>query len=144
MNALTSHSPKPLRPQMTCDIRRPLFTLFSAYPVFNSTPQADDARLESYRLGLQGLPEWVVMEAVTRFVQGKVDRKSRDRLPTAEQVAAVSREILNDQADKEKAARLLEQQRREREAERAVNKPPAAERERIAERVRQAIRTVGE
>lgn len=130
MNALTPQSSKPLRPQVTCDLRKPLFILFSAYPNYATTQQESDARVEAYRIGLSGLPEWAVMEAVTRFVQGKVDRKSRDRLPTAEQVAAVSREILDAEAERRKVQIAIDQQRREREAERDAreHRPPTNER----------------
>lgn len=98
MNSLAPTTVRPLRKQPTDDLRKPLLVLFSAYPVYNTTPENDAARTAAYLLGLSDLPEWAVSEAVRRFVQGKVDRKSRDKLPTAEQIAAEARVLVDEEA----------------------------------------------
>lgn len=134
MNSLAPTTARPLRRQPTDDLRKPLLVLFSAYPVFNSTPQADEARAAAYLLGLSELPEWAVSEAVRRFVQGKVERRNRDKLPTAEQVAAEARELVDAEARRRviENNRLEQARLRKQEREFAENRAPAEERARLA------------
>lgn len=118
MNALAPQGQtKPLQRQPTDDLTRPLFILFSAYPDFSRSPQEAEARTAAYLLALSTFPEWAVRQAVTRFVQGHVERRNRDKIPTAEQVAAETREIINDEAEKRRQQNIIDQQRKEREAE---------------------------
>lgn len=118
MNALAPQGQtKPLQRQPTDDLTRPLFILFSAYPDFSKTPQEAEARTAAYLLALSTFPEWAVRQAVTRFVQGHVERRNRDKIPTAEQIAAEAREIVNDEAEKRRQQNIIDQQRKEREAE---------------------------
>ena len=118
MNALAPQGQtKPLQRQPTDDLTRPLFILFSAYPDFSRTQDEADARTAAYLLALSTFPEWAVRQAVTRFVQGHVERRNRDKIPTAEQIAAEAREIINDEAEKRRQQNIIDQQRKEREAE---------------------------
>lgn len=118
MNALApTDKPKPLRRAPTDDLTRPLFMLFSGYDTFPMSQEASDARTAFYLLALAEFPEWAVREAVVRFGTGKVERKNRDRMPTAEQIAAETREIINDEAEKRRQQNIIDQQRKEREAE---------------------------
>ena len=118
MNALApTDKPKPLRRAPTDDLTRPLFMLFSGYDTFPMSQEASDARTAFYLLALAEFPEWAVREAVVRFGTGKVERKNRDRMPTAEQIAAEAREIVNDEAEKRRQQNILDEQRKEREAE---------------------------
>lgn len=115
MNSLAPINGKSLAPLSVDEARKPLAVLFAAYP----EPWADksathaqkliDAKVAAYLLALQGLPAWAIETAVKDFVQGRVDRKRRDRLPTAEEVAALSREYVS----KEAAKQATERQRRE-------------------------------
>jgi hypothetical protein len=118
MNALAPQGQtKPLQRQPTDDLTRPLFMLFSGYDTFPMSQEASDARTAFYLLALAEFPEWAVREAVVRFGTGKVERKNRDRMPTAEQIAAEAREIVNDEAEKRRQQSIIDQQRKEREAE---------------------------
>lgn len=118
MNALAPQGQtKPLQRQPTDDLTRPLFILFSAYPDFSRTQQEAEARTAAYLLALCTFPEWAVRQAVTRFVQGHVERRNRDKIPTAEQIAAEAREIVNEEAEKRRQQNIIDQQRKEREAE---------------------------
>jgi hypothetical protein len=118
MNALAPQGQtKPLQRQPTDDLRRPLLILFSAYPDYSKTQDEADARTAAYLLALSTFPEWAVRESVTRFVQGHVERRNRDKIPTAEQIAAEAREIVNDEAEKRRQQNIIDQQRKEREAE---------------------------
>lgn len=117
MNGLVTTSLRPLSRQPMDDLRRPLAILFSSYPVFNSTPEDAAARTAAYLLAISDLPEWCIMSAVTRFIQGKVERKNRDRMPTAEQVASEARSIVDDEREKARMRRIADQYLRERREE---------------------------
>ena len=99
MTVLASTINKPLRAQMADDLRRPLATLFAGYEAPWAKGDAEavlslrDAQAKVYMLALNGLPEWAVQEAVTAFVQGRVERSNRAKLPTAEQIAAEARRL---------------------------------------------------
>jgi hypothetical protein len=150
-NALES---KALVPQKPDEARAPLAVLFAAYPEPWSDRNAShaqkliDAKVSAYLLALQGLPAWAIESAVKDFVQGRVDRRRRDRLPTAEEVAALSREYV----DREAIRQLNERQRREQIAEsqaweakqKWLQSPEGQEHQRQrAERAALIMRTVG-
>ncbi|MDI6026739.1 hypothetical protein QBK99_11110 [Corticibacterium sp. UT-5YL-CI-8] len=78
------------------------------------------ARVAVYALAVEGIPGWIVDRSVTDFIQGRVERKRRDILPTAEQIAAHCRDILNDEANRQ--ARLREQAEQVREAKEFTRK----------------------
>ena len=100
---------KPLRRTPLCDPRKPLFLLFSAYPEpWNGKGDVEalrNAQVEAYLVGMDGLPEWAIREAVTDFIQGRIDRQNRSKLPTAEQVSAQSRHHVEREASRQSGIR---------------------------------------
>lgn len=129
---------KPLRKQITDDLRRPLAMLFSGYNVYTADEEEAERKTAFYLLALSDLPEWAVTEAVVRFGSGKVDRRNRDRMPTAEQIAAEAREILDHEAERKRLRKLAEDQQKEQQAaqQARANRPPAEAR---AEHVRRLL-----
>lgn len=132
MNSLATTSNKPLRRQMTCDPRKPLALLFAGYPepfARGDTEQLRRAQVEVYMLGLDGVPEWAIMESVRMFIQGTVERANRSKLPTAEQIAALAREMVSAEATRQQIRRQREKESQERreEASRAKLTPEELE-----------------
>ncbi|WP_143750495.1 hypothetical protein [Mesorhizobium sp. WSM4308] len=75
-----------------------------------------DAKVSAYLLAVQGLPAWSIESAVKDFIQGRVERKRRDKLPTAEEIAAVAREHVTVEATKQTAERARREQIAESQA----------------------------
>lgn len=119
MNSLVTIDARPLAPFTADEAREPLLTLFSAYDppyVDKDAPKAKaliDAKVSAYLLALQGLPAWAIETAVKDYIQGRVERNRRDKLPTAEEIAALAREHVSKEATKQTA----ERERREQLAE---------------------------
>lgn len=137
MTVLVPTVSRPLTRQAMDDLRRPLSMLFASYPEpFGRGDVTDLRRLqaESYMLALEGIPEWAVTEAVTAFIQGRVERKSPDRLPTAEQLAKQCRAVLETEADAQRQRNQLRKQAEERriETQRAAERGSPEERARRA------------
>ena len=144
MTVLASTINKPLRAQMADDLRRPLATLFAGYEAPWAKGDAEavlslrDAQAKVYMLALNGLPEWAVQEAVTAFVQGRVERSNRAKLPTAEQIAAEARRLISEEAQRQQRSRA-EQEARDEARERAefeANRTSREERAAAAARIR--------
>lgn len=133
----------PLRPETADEARIPLSQLFAAYPepwADRSASHAQEliaAKVNAYLLALSGLPAWAIQRAVLDFIQGRIERKSRDRLPTAEQVAVEARKHLDAEAMKQARDRSIEAARAEQRAsdEFMANRPSSEERARIAARI---------
>jgi hypothetical protein len=120
LSALAPLHGKPLQRQPTCDIGKPLLILFAAYePSYapNATEALRSAQVAAYQLGMDGLPQWAVQQAVTEFIQGKVERPNRSKLPTAEQIAAQARVAINKEQDAQ--ARERERVEQQEEAQKA-------------------------
>lgn len=137
MTVLVPTVSRPLTRQAMDDLRRPLAMLFAAYPEPYSKGDVSELRrlqAESYMLALDGIPEWAVTETVTNFIQGRVERKSSDRLPTAEQIAKQCRAVLEIEADAQRARLQLRKQVEERriEAQRAAERGTQEDRARRA------------
>ncbi len=116
MSALAPLHGKPLRRSPTCDVAKPLLILFAAYPepfAKGDTEALRSAQVAAYQLGMDGLPQWAVQQAVTDFIQGKVERPNRAKLPTAEQIAAQARIAINKEQDSQAREREAEEQREE-------------------------------
>lgn len=99
---------KALRRTPLCDARKPLALLFAGYPEPFSkgdTEALRRAQVEAYLVGLDGLPEWAIREAVTDFIQGRIERPNRSKLPTAEQVSAQARHHVEREASRQSGIR---------------------------------------
>ena len=149
MTLLVPQQPSlPLRPGQADDLSRPLLMLFAGYPepyAKTAKPEALDAlnraRTEAFMLALSGLPEWAVSRSVADFIQGRVERRHRDKLPTAEQVAVEARRHLEEETRRQsmERRRAQEAQERARHEEFLRSRPPAEERARhVAEVMRRA------
>lgn len=119
MNSLATTEQKAalaLMPQTADEARKPLLVLFSAYdpPFTDRTAEHRqklmDAKVSAYLLAVQGIPAWAITSAVTDFIQGRIERKRRDKLPTAEEIAAVSREHVTKEATRQTAERERQEQ----------------------------------
>lgn len=138
----------PLRAESATEALKPLAHLFAAYP----EPWADktashvkellEAKANSYQIAVQGIPAWAVQKAVLDFIQGRVERRNRDKLPTAEQLAIVARQHVESEATRQQIAKRAEDRKAElaREAEFLANRPPAEER---AKRAAEIMRAAG-
>lgn len=136
----------PLRAESVTEALKPLAHLFAAYP----EPWADktashvkellEAKANSYQIAVQGIPAWAVQKAVLDFIQGRVERRNRDKLPTAEQLAVVARQHLDEEAKAQQIARRQQEQKAEleREAKFLATRPPAEERARRAAEIMRA------
>lgn len=120
MNELaTQQGQLPLKASAVDEARRPLLAMFAAYdPPFadrnaSQIERLMDAKVSAYLLALQGLPAWAIETAVKDYIQGRVERRRRDKLPTAEEIAALAREHVSKEATKQTA----ERERREQLAE---------------------------
>jgi hypothetical protein len=119
MNALAPVEGKALALRSADEARQPLAVLFAAYP----EPWVDkdathlkkliEAKVSAYLLALEGLPAWAIETAVKDYIQGRVERRRRDKLPTAEEIAALSREHVG----KEAARQMVDRAQREQLAE---------------------------
>ena len=138
----------PLIPAAIDEAREPLARLFVAYPEPWSDKSASHAqemiraKTLAYIEAMEGIPGWAVARAVTMFIQGKIDRKRRDRLPTAEEVAVEARRLLEAEVIHQQAERRQREQIEERRAheEFLANRPPAEER---AKRAAEILRKHG-
>lgn len=128
MNALSPiNSTKALMARSVDESREPLLILFSAYPEPYSdkgAAGADElmaARVSAYMLGLEGLPGWAIKQAVTDFIQGKIERPARRKgaLPTVEEVSVEARIHVDKEASRQRA----ERQRAEQLAEERYEMP---------------------
>lgn len=96
-----------------------LLRLFSAYPepyVARDAEHADKisrARVAAYQLALDGLPAWAIELSVSDFIQGRVERRRRDLLPTAEEIAARARDEVSKEASRQMARKAEADQRAE-------------------------------
>lgn len=140
MTVLVPTVSRPLTRQIMDDMRKPLFRLFAGYPEPFAKGDTEDLRrlqAEVYMLALDGIPEWAATEAVTAFIQGRVERKASDRLPTAEQLAKQCRIVLEAEAEAQKARRQALQRAQEAkvEQERAATRLPQEERARRANEI---------
>ncbi|TIO15610.1 MAG: hypothetical protein E5X86_19770 [Mesorhizobium sp.] len=155
MNALASIDGKALAPLSVDEARKPLAILFAAYPEPWTDKGAShaqaliEAKVSAYLLALQGLPAWAIETAVKDYIQGRVERRRRDKLPTAEEIAALSREHVG----KEAARQMVERARREQLAEsqawaekqKWLQTPEGQEHQRQrAERAAAILRTAGQ
>lgn len=120
MNALAPESGRHLVAFDRDEARAPLFRLFSAYPApwmdkdAGKVERLMDARVAAYKLAVEGIPGWAVSEAVTAFIQGRVEgRKRRDVMPTGEELAVQARAIVEREAARQ--ARENEQRRQVKE-----------------------------
>lgn len=131
-----------------------LLRLFSAYPepyIARDAEHADKiskARVAAYKLALDGLPAWAIELAVSDFIQGRVDRRRRDLLPTAEEVAARAREEISKEASRQMARQAEADQRAEiaemEERQRRMNDPSyRKELEERAKRVAEMMKKLG-
>lgn len=119
MNALVPTDAKPLRAFTRDEASKPLLVLFAAYP----EPWADktalqakalqDAKVSAYLLAMEGLPAWSIEQSIKDYIQGRIERKRRDKMPTAEEIAAVAREHVSSEATKQLQQRAIEEQKRE-------------------------------
>ncbi|AZO45900.1 hypothetical protein EJ076_34865 [Mesorhizobium sp. M7D.F.Ca.US.005.01.1.1] len=153
MNSLAPINGKSLVPLSVDEARQPLAVLFAGYPepwTDKSAVHAQkliDAKVSAYLLALQGLPAWAIETAVKDFIQGRVDRKRRDKLPTAEEVAALSREHVTQEAARQSTARqrqdqIAESQAFEARKDRLKTPEGEAEKERVMALVRQAVKPI--
>lgn len=112
----------PLSPSAIDEARKPLGQLFAAYPEPWSDRSAShaqtliDAKVNAYLLAVEGIPGWAVSQAVKDFIQGKVDRKARGRLPAAEEVAAEARKHLEAERERQATHRRMVDQIEEAQA----------------------------
>jgi hypothetical protein len=117
----TSHLPA-LRAEAIDEAREPLGKLFLAYDeqwmggkVTDENARARqaliDGKVNAYLDALQGVPAWAVDQARLDFLQGRVDRKLRHKLPTAEELSTIAREHVRLEA-----ARQLQERRRAEQA----------------------------
>lgn len=119
MNSLAPVEGKPLAPISMDEARKPLAVLFAAYPepwTDRAASQAQnliDAKVSAYLMALQGLPAWAIETTVRDYIQGRVERRRRDKLPTAEEIAALSREYVTKEASRQ----MIDCARREQLAE---------------------------
>lgn len=138
--------PLPLQPAGADEARAALAQLFAGYP----EPWAErgarhasaltEARVNAYLLAVDGIPGWAVTRAVAAFIRGQVERRRRDRLPTAEEVAVEARAHVQAEASRQARRRQLEQEQAERRqwaARQAWLKTPEG-REHLQERARRA------
>lgn len=122
MNSLAPIDGKALSPRSADEARQPLAILFAAYPEPWTDKSAShvqkliDAKVSAYLLALQGLPAWAIETAIKDYIQGHVERSRRDRLPTAEEVSALARKHLGEEATRQ----MVERARREQLAEAAA------------------------
>jgi len=154
MNSLATIEGKALVQRTADEARAPLAVLFAAYPepwTDKSAVQAQkliDAKVSAYLLALQGLPAWAIEQSVKDFIQGRVERRRRDRLPTAEEIAAQAREHMikeatRQQAERERRGQLAESEAWARKQE-WLKSPEGQEHQRQrAERASLIMRTVG-
>lgn len=116
MSTLTTITSKPLMPQRQGEAKDALVKLISAYPepyMAHNAEHADQmkkARVAAYMLAFEGLPGWSIDSSVKDFIQGRIDRKARHIMPTAEEIAARARELVLIEAGKQSAARALAEQ----------------------------------
>lgn len=113
MNSLVQTDTKPLRAFSMDEAHKPLLVLFAAY----DPPYADrnaekatalmDARINAYLLGLDGLPGWAVAEAVTGFIQGRIERPAGKlgKLPVVEELAREARRIRDEEGRRQTSRR---------------------------------------
>jgi hypothetical protein len=111
MNGIVTTGQKALMPVTADEARKPLLVLFSAYdpPFTDRTAEHRqklmDAKVSAYLLAVQGIPAWAIERTVTDFIQGRIERRRRDKLPTAEEIAAVAREHVTTEAARQQAER---------------------------------------
>lgn len=119
MNALAPIAEQKALIARTADeSRQPLFILFAAYPEPWSDKQAEkgdelmNAKVNAYLLGLDKLPRWAIHQAVTDFIQGRIERPARRRgaLPTVEELATEARIHIDREASKQRAEAVREEQ----------------------------------
>lgn len=116
MSSLTTIPSKPLMPQRQGEAKEAMMRLIAGYPepyTDNTAEHAAEmkkARVAVYMLAFEGLPGWAVYDAVLDYIQGRIDRKRRDAMPTAEQISARARELVLIEAGKQSAARALAEQ----------------------------------
>ena len=109
------------------DYTEPLSLLMVAYPEPWSGKDAshvhelNKARAGAYRLAMEGLPAWCVAQSVKNFIQGRVDRKRREFLPTAEHVANEARRVLDLEVSRQHRLKMEADARAE--TERLLNPP---------------------
>lgn len=119
MNSLAPVNARPLQPFSVDEARPSLTLLFAAYdPPFADREASGikalmDAKVKAYLLGLQGIPGWAIEQTVTDFIQGKIERRRRDKLPTAEEIAAIARETVRLEAARQAERRARDQQMQE-------------------------------
>lgn len=122
MQEISTTVQKPLMPVTADEARKPLAVLFAAYPepwMDKSATHAQkliDAKVSAYLLAVQGIPAWAIETTVTDFLQGRIERRHRDRLPTAEEVSAQARERVAREAERQTAERQRREQLAESEA----------------------------
>ena len=136
--------PLALRPQPTDDLRPILRKLFNSYeqPWAGAPPRTEeerrvreammDDRTASYKDGLTGLPAWAIEQARLDFVSGRVERKNRHKLPSAEEVAVVAKIHLDAEVKRQAEQAHLQRQMQERKRleQFLASRPPAEERAR--------------
>lgn len=108
MNVPVPANAKPLMAVSVDEAREPLVTLCSAYdPPFGEKSEAlMQARVRAYLLGLNKLPGWAITEAVSAFIEGRVERPSRriGILPTVEELATEARKAVEREGAKQQSA----------------------------------------
>lgn len=96
-----------------------LVKLISAYPepfIAKDATHAEkmkEARIAAYLMAFEGLPGWSLDQSVKDFIQGRVERRRRDIMPTAEEVAAKAREHVHSEASRQMNAKVIAEQLQE-------------------------------
>ncbi|WP_159585943.1 hypothetical protein [Chelativorans xinjiangense] len=90
--------------------------LFAAYPEPWSDKSAShaqeliDAKVRAYVLAVQGIPAWAIEQAVTDFIQGRVERRARGKLPAAEEIAFAARKHVEIEASRQMKQKAIQSQ----------------------------------